>query len=64
MAIEIERKFLVRGDSWRAQASRAQPMRQGYLVEPGGRASVRVRVAGERAHLNIMAAIVGSVRCV
>ena len=62
MAIEIERKFLVRGDSWCAQASRAQPRRQGYLVEPGGRASVRVRVAGERAHLNIKAAIVGSAR--
>ncbi|MDT0497573.1 CYTH domain-containing protein [Algiphilus sp. W345] len=62
MAIEIERKFLVRGDSWRAQAYRAQPMRQGYLVEPGGRASVRVRVVGEHAHLNIKAAIVGSAR--
>jgi adenylate cyclase len=55
MATEIERKFLVRDDSWRAAVERSRPMRQGYL--PGlETASVRVRVDGERALLNIKSA--------
>lgn len=62
MAIEIERKFLLAGAAWRAEVSRSQPMRQGYLVAPGGRASVRVRVAGEVATLNIKAAVLGAAR--
>ena len=62
MPIEIERKFLVVGDGWRAEASRAVPMRQGYLVELGGRASVRVRLEGAVARLNIKAAVVGAAR--
>ena len=62
MPIEIERKFLVVGDSWRAEASRAVPMRQGYLAELGGRASVRVRLEGAVAKLNIKAAVVGAAR--
>ena len=62
MPIEIERKFLVVGDSWRAEASHSIPMRQGYLVELGGRASVRVRLEGAVAKLNIKAAVVGAAR--
>lgn len=58
MAIEIERKFLVRGDGWRDAADRTEAMAQGYLNRvdgPGGgdRASVRVRLEGPRAALNI-----------
>lgn len=59
MGIEIERKFTVTGDGWRAAAERVQPMAQGYLntlaaIEGGGqRASVRVRIEGERAFLNL-----------
>ena len=52
MAQEIERKFLVVGDAWRAEAVRRARMRQGYIAS-SERASVRVRVAGERAWLNI-----------
>ncbi|MEC9364992.1 MAG: CYTH domain-containing protein [Pseudomonadota bacterium] len=62
MALEIERKFLVVGDDWRAQVSRAARMRQGYLSREAGRASVRVRVEDDRATLNIKAAVVGSAR--
>lgn len=52
--IEIERKFLVIGDAWRTQATRAQAMTQGYLAgPPSARCSVRVRIAGENAFLNI-----------
>ncbi len=55
MGIEIERKFLVTGDGWRAAAHKVVPMAQGYLndlaamVDSGAmKASVRVRIAGRR----------------
>ncbi len=65
MAIEIERKFLLRDDSWRAGVSRSQTIAQGYLVgaqalhDGSARASVRARIAGEQAWLNIKAAVAG-----
>jgi adenylate cyclase len=62
MALEIERKFLVVGDAWRAEVSRSVEMGQGYLTQEAGRASVRVRVEAGRAMLNIKAAVVGSAR--
>jgi len=56
MAIEIERKFLVRGDAWRS----ATPVYfcQGYLNRGKGR-TVRVRVAGEQGFLTIKGATSG-----
>lgn len=62
MGIEIERKFLVSGDGWRRQVSRSVAMRQGYLSREAGKASVRVRIEGEAANLNIKAAVVGNTR--
>jgi len=62
MAMEIERKFLVVSDAWRAQVKRSLAMRQGYLAGEGGKASVRVRLEGEAAKLNIKAAVVGAAR--
>lgn len=65
MGIEIERKFLLRDDGWRAAVARSERMAQGYLIgaqalqEGHARASVRVRVAGDRAWLNIKAARLG-----
>jgi len=58
MATEIERKFLLRDDSWRAQADAGHVMRQGYLIG-AERASVRVRISGGRASLNIKSATLG-----
>jgi len=58
MATEIERKFLVRDDSWRAAADAGTLMRQGYLIG-AEQASVRVRISGERAYLNIKSATLG-----
>ncbi|HVY64987.1 MAG TPA: CYTH domain-containing protein [Gammaproteobacteria bacterium] len=52
MPREIERKFLLQSDAWRALAQHRQVMSQGYLAG-GERVSVRVRVAGDEAHLNI-----------
>ncbi|UCE76983.1 MAG: CYTH domain-containing protein [Gammaproteobacteria bacterium] len=56
MAIEIERKFLVRDDSWRTQADSGVFYSQGYLSTDPQRC-VRVRIAGERAWLNIKSAV-------
>lgn len=58
MGIEIERKFLVTSDAWRAAAHQVAPMAQGYLndlamVEGGAKASVRVRIEGDSAYLNL-----------
>jgi adenylate cyclase len=54
MPREIERKFLLKNDAWRAAVQRRASMSQGYLAT-GGRVSVRVRVAGDEAWLNIKA---------
>jgi adenylate cyclase len=43
MAYEIERKFLVRGESWRASCGKATAIRQAYLARSGS-VSIRVRV--------------------
>lgn len=58
MGIEIERKFLLKNDGWRTQAGPGVAYRQGYLI--GSRqASVRVRIEGDRAFLNIKSATLG-----
>ena len=62
MSLEIERKFLVASDAWRTLAGRSTAMKQGYLSGEGGKASTRVRIEGERANLNIKAAVVGRAR--
>jgi len=60
MPVEIERKFLVLGDAWRREVVRSRHMAQGYLAgPPSSRCSVRVRVAGEEAWLNIKSATPG-----
>lgn len=68
MGIEIERKFKVIGDGWRAQSHRAVRMAQGYLNDLGAvqsgrqRASVRVRIAGAEAFLNLKSRELGHTR--
>jgi adenylate cyclase len=54
MAIEIERKFRVASDGWRAQVSASTLLRQGYLANTT-RASVRVRLAGQSGWLSVKA---------
>lgn len=51
MGVEIERKFLVKGDGWRSLAS-GTVYRQGYIASAPGR-TVRVRIAGETGYLTI-----------
>ncbi len=55
MAIEIERKFLVKNDAWWAKVDHSTRIRQGYLA-PVGTSSVRVRIEGEKANINIKSA--------
>ncbi len=65
MGIEIERKFLLAADDWREQIERSERIAQGYLIgtralrDGSARASVRVRVSGAQAWLNVKAARVG-----
>jgi len=58
MATEIERKFLVSSDAWRDEADVGTRFRQGYLIG-AEKASVRVRIEGERANINIKSATLG-----
>ena len=58
MGREIERKFLVSGESWRAEVERSEDYSQGYLAE-NERCSVRVRTGNNRAWLNIKGATRG-----
>ncbi|WP_323814143.1 CYTH domain-containing protein [Cellvibrio sp. NN19] len=59
MAIEIERKFLVQGDAWRAAP--AVFYSQGYLNRDKAR-TVRVRIAGDEAFLTIKGQSIGASR--
>ena len=63
MATEIERKFLVVGEAWRAAVSKSKRMAQGYLAgPPSARCSVRIRIVGAAAHLNIKSISLGIAR--
>jgi adenylate cyclase len=61
MGTEIERKFLLKDDSWRRGVNGSQHIVQGYLANTD-RASIRVRLAGSAASLNIKSMALGAVR--
>lgn len=61
MGIEIERKFLVQNDTWRNQAGPGVRYRQGYLATTG-ECSIRARIEGDEARLNIKSATAGIAR--
>jgi CYTH domain-containing protein len=60
MGKEIERKFLVKDNSWRGQAP-GKRYRQGYLSTVKER-TVRVRIAGDEGFLTIKGITVGASR--
>lgn len=68
MAVEIERKFLLRDDRWRGLAARVVPMAQGYLNDQASmdsgaqKVSVRVRLEGGEARLNMKSREIGHTR--
>jgi adenylate cyclase len=61
MAMEIERKYLVRDDSWRDHVHHQIHYQQGYMANTE-QCSVRVRVGGDAAHVNIKGSTVGASR--
>ncbi|MEO5596093.1 MAG: CYTH domain-containing protein [Lysobacteraceae bacterium] len=68
MGIEIERKFTVTGSDWRNHVDQSVLMAQGYLNDMAAlrngaqQASVRVRIAGARAFLNVKSRELGHTR--
>ena len=58
MAVEIERKFLVCNDTWRADLVSETRLLQGYLTQGPG-PTVRVRISGELAYLTLKGATNG-----
>ncbi|MFE4106776.1 CYTH domain-containing protein [Almyronema epifaneia] len=61
MGVEIERKFLVKGDRWRSLGS-SEFYRQGYLTTAQDGCTVRVRLVGDRACVTIKGRTVGNRR--
>lgn len=60
MGKEIERKFLVKDDTWRGQAE-SKRYRQGYLSTVKER-TVRVRTAGDKGFITVKGITVGATR--
>jgi len=61
MAIEIERKYLLKDDSWRKLAAKGSVYCQGYMATKNVQ-KPRVRLAGNTGYLTIKGAIVGCSR--
>lgn len=62
MAREIERKFLVKNDDWKQAAYQSTLFAQGYLNNiqaPEAQCSIRVRIEGEQANMNIKSLEIG-----
>ena len=52
MALEIERKFLVHTDAYKAEATGSTRIAQGYIGTVPGR-TVRIRVRGDKGYITI-----------
>jgi len=61
MAIEIEHKFLIANDDWRHDADDGIHIIQGYMGS-NEKSSVRIRVNGDSANLNIKSKTIGAQR--
>lgn len=61
MALEIERKFLVKNTEYKSLAYSSEYISQGYLSTDADR-TVRVRIKGDRAYLTIKSRNQGAVR--
>ena len=61
MATEIERKFLLSSDAWKNKVTETIHMQQAYMLG-SAKASVRIRISGEYANLNIKSATLGITR--
>lgn len=62
MAREIERKFLLKNQDWKALAHQKTHFAQGYLndiSDKNAKSSVRVRIEGDKANMNIKSLEIG-----
>lgn len=65
MGIEIERKFLLKNDEWKAHVTETHVIKQGYLqsgMETSQKSSVRIRITNKLANINIKSAELSAVR--
>ena len=58
MAVEIERKYLVKSMDWKVMANAGTRFMQGYMANTE-KVAIRVRVAGEQAWLTLKSASAG-----
>ncbi len=58
MAVEIERKFLIKNDLWRELVISSADLKQAYIANLAN-ATVRVRIADDKAFLTIKGPTVG-----
>ena len=59
MAIEIERKFLLKNDDWKSLVTKTHVIKQGYLqsgLTATQKSSVRIRISNQQANINIKSA--------
>jgi len=61
MSIEIERKFLVKDDTWQKDVFKTEEISQGYLANTE-LTSIRVRLSEDKATLNIKSMTLGVTR--
>ena len=54
MGLEIERKFLIKDDSWKEDANKGTSIKQGYLNSKAER-TVRIRIYGDNGVLTVKA---------
>ncbi|MBE9568614.1 MAG: CYTH domain-containing protein [Proteobacteria bacterium] len=65
MGIEIERKFLLKNDDWKAHVTETHVIRQGYLqsgLEKSQKSSVRIRISNKLANINVKSVDLAAVR--
>jgi adenylate cyclase len=58
MGTEIEKKYLIANDGWRKHADEGTYMVQGYMGS-NEKSSVRIRINGDKANLNIKSKTIG-----
>ncbi len=65
MGIEIERKFLLRNDDWKAHVTETHIIKQGYLqsgLDKSQKSSVRIRISNKQANINVKSVELSAVR--
>ncbi len=65
MAIEIERKFLIKSDEWKAHVTETHVIKQGYLqsgLDASQKSSVRIRISNKQANINVKSVELKAVR--